>query len=155
MRPIRPTDRGYTPFAERRITFHGVRHVGDFRLKVYAIVCGDAPVDWSRFEAGLETAFRILPRPAVAPGRPGLGFVIAHQGRTGDCVVLCWWDRENELPIRILVREGLQWRAAQAGESICVWDLDVLWRERNAYVETMLAGPGAGGVERYLTAGQS
>jgi hypothetical protein len=77
--------------------------------------------------------------PAVAPGRPGLGFAILHRGRTGDYLILCWWDHENELPTRVWVRDESGWRPARS-ESTCVWDLRVLWWEREAYVATVLAG---------------
>ena len=81
-------------------------------------------VDWAAFEAGLKLAEAELPQPAEAAGRPGLGFLIAHQGRTGDYVVLGWWDHENELPLRVFLR-------------------------RQAYVATMLT-PAGTGREGYL-----
>ena len=34
----------------------------------------------------------------------GQAFVVAHQGLTADYAVLCWWDQENELPVRVCVR---------------------------------------------------
>jgi hypothetical protein len=85
-----------------------------------------------------------LPRPAISDGRPGLGFLIAHQGRTAAYVVLGWWDQENELPIKVFVRRGDDpWRPARDAESICVWDLEVLWAEREAYVQAMLRPDGS------------
>lgn len=62
--------------------------------------------------------------------------------------MLCWWDRENELPIRVFVRQhdGSPWRPAQGSESVCVWDLQVICFERDAYVHTVMAGR-AGGAE--------
>ncbi len=53
------------------------------------------------------------------------------------------------MPIRVWVRDGDSWRAAANGESVCVWDLRVLWWEREAYVATMLAGR-SDGREAYL-----
>jgi hypothetical protein len=41
------------------------------------------------------------------------------------------------------------WRPAAGGESFCVWDLRVIWWEREAYVTTVLAGR-PGGVEAYV-----
>ena len=105
---------------------------------MYSIVYGESLWNASAFEAGVELALRELPQPAHASGRPGLGFVVCHQGCTGDYIVLSWWDRENELPIRVFVREGESWRPARDSESVCVWDLEVIWHERCAYVETML-----------------
>lgn len=49
------------------------------------------------------------------------------------------WDRESELPTRVSVASKSPpgaWRAA-TGESFCVWDMEVLWFERQAYVATL------------------
>ena len=137
----------------RPIHFHGIRPHGGWRLKLYSITHDEHPAEWPRFQRGLELAMGALPEHARAYGRPGAGLLIAHQGRSADYVVLGWWDRENELPVRVFIREGEGgWRAARDGESFCVWDLQVLWFEREAYVATVLA-PDAGpahAVEAYL-----
>jgi len=132
------------PYTPRRIRTHGIREANAWRIKLYSIVHDGRPPDWSVFEPGISLAFETLPTPAKAAGRPGLGFLIAHAGREIWYTVLCWWDRENELPIRVWVAEpdssGIpQWRDARGGESVCVWDLDVIWHERQAYVETLLS----------------
>ena len=87
---------------------------------------------------------------AVTDKRPGVGFAISHQGNGADYAVLGWWDNENELPLRVVVRPQTpdgSWRPARDGESVCVWDLEVIWFERQSYVQTLLNG---GTVEDYL-----
>jgi len=124
----------------------------DWRLKLFSVNYGSGPIDWPVFAPGLALAERSLPRPAIATGRPGVGFLIAHQGRDANYAVLGWWDRENELPLRIFVsldRRPESWRSAADGESICVWDIEVVWAEREAYVATVLS-PSGGGVDAYL-----
>lgn len=140
------------PFEPRRFAFHGLRRRGDWRLKLYSVLYGPGPLDWQRFEPGLTLAEASLPAPAIVSGRPGVGFLIVHQGRTGNYTVLGWWDRENELPIRVFVNPGAHpggWRPARANESVCVWDLEILWAEREAYVATVL-GPAGSDVGGYL-----
>jgi hypothetical protein len=66
--------------------------------------------------------------------------------------VLGWWDRENELPLRVFVSPDLSagsWRRSEGSESVCVWDLEILWAEREFYVATVLK-PGSGDVAEYL-----
>lgn len=140
----------FTPYAERDRTFQGVLDRQGHHLKEYAIHSGPETLDRSSFEAGIELVLRELPPPSLADGRPGLGFMIAHRGCGADYVVLGWWDRENELPVRVVVRDGERWRPARPSESFCVWDLDVIAHERDAYVETVLAGPGESGADGYL-----
>jgi len=132
------------PYVPRRIRSHGIRQSGDWRLKVYSVVLDGSEPDWGVFEPAIALALDALPSPAKAPGRPALGFLIAHTGRGMWYAVLCWWDRENELPIRLWVAEQdggpPRWRPARASESVCVWDLDIIWHERQAWVATLLAG---------------
>ena len=67
-------------------------------MKVYSIRYGEEPFDRGRFEACGPLVRAALPQPSCTAGRPGVGFILMHQGRTGDYLILCWWDRENELP---------------------------------------------------------
>ncbi len=80
---------------------------------------------------------------------PGVGSAIIHQGATAGYFLLSWWDNDNELPMRVFVREGERWRPARDSELFCVWDLEIIWHEREAFVRSMLTR-GGGGVEAYL-----
>jgi len=152
------------PYSPRPIRFQGlVRHEG-WVLKRYVVTLasagGEPATDaWSEFERGLELALAALPGPARTEVRPGVGFVIEHRGAGADYIVLGWWDRENELPVRVMVREqqpGSPWRGAGPSESFCVWDLQVISFERDAYVNTMLArGADDNARDRYLAASLS
>lgn len=128
------------PYAPRKIAFHGLRQPRDWQLKLYSIVFGSTPIEWDDFAPGLSMAEAMLPEPNADRGRPGVGFLIAHRGPIARYIILGWWDRENEVPLRVLVRseDSRQWHPATDGESVCVWDLEVVWAERNAYVATML-----------------
>ena len=139
----------FRPYAPRPVQFCVVAEPRGYRLKQYVIVY-DGPFRGDDFRDGLRLAFEALPAPAVTADRPGVGFAIAHQGNGADYVVLGWWDRENELPLRVFVRPQTPdgaWRPARGGESVCVWDLEVIWFERQAYVQTVLGGED---VEAYL-----
>jgi len=142
-------------YAPRPACFAGLHERDGWRLKVYDIVYGGGPLDESAYEAGMALVLDALPRPAVTRGRPGAGFIIRHQGRGVHYLVLCWWDRENELPIRVWVRAmgaTAKWRPASGSESICVWDMQVIEHERRAYIEHILARCEAPDLEGYLVA---
>ncbi len=139
--------RRYQP---RPLCFLGVESVAGFLLKVYAIqYAADQGFDRERFADRWDLAAGVLPQPAVTGERPGVGFAILHQAQGDDYLILAWWDRQNELPTRVFLRTAEGWRPAGGGESFCVWDLRVIWWEREAYVGTVLAG-GANGLESYL-----
>jgi len=133
----------FIPYAPRAIRWLGLAERHGHRLKRYAITRGDEPLRERDFAEGFELACQALPLPAVTSARPGVGFAISHQGNGADYSVLAWWDNENELPLRVFVRPqepGGAWRSARESESVCVWDLEIVSFERDAYVATLLAG---------------
>ena len=81
-------------FEPRPTQFIGVREVGGWRLRQYTITLPEEQLDQAVFEEGLALAAQLLPQPPVAPGRFGVGFVILHQGRGMDYIVLAWWSGE-------------------------------------------------------------
>lgn len=138
------------PYAPRDTHFTGLHTVNGWSLKQYQIQF-ETGTDWSDFAPAAELADHSLPAPDPAAGRPGFGFTIAHSGRGADYFVLGWWNAENELPLSVWVRrDGKEWRPAHAGESVCVWDLEVIWHERQAWVRTMMREQADGGA--YLSA---
>ena len=140
------------PYAAREIRFHSLRDSRGWQLKTYTIRYGKRAFDHAGFESGYRAVEAELPQPAVAPGRLGVGFLIGHQGATGDYAVLAWWDQENELPLRLRVRRDASepWRTPRPSESVCVWDLQVIWAEREAYIDIVLSGEERDARERYL-----
>jgi hypothetical protein len=141
-------------YAPRPTRCHGVRESGGYRLKLYSVVQGEDPIDWPVYEEGMALVLPLLPQPAVTPERPGVGFLIAHQGRGEHYLVAGWWDRENELFLRVARRPfgaAGTWAIASAGESGCVWDLRVFWFEREAYVASVLTPESGPDFDWYLS----
>lgn len=138
-------------FAARPITPLGIVDSRGWKMKQYAIRPAEVRFDLDLFGDGLARALSGLPQPARSKGRCGAGFVILHQGASMLYIVCCRWENENEQVTEVLVKElapGSAWRRA-ANESWCVWDLEVMWFERNAFVEAVLA-PAVPDVEAYL-----
>lgn len=138
-------------FEPRPTRFLGALPRFDWRIKRYAIHLPDQSFDEARFDDGVRLATATLPREAVTEARPGAAILILHQADRLDYAVLAWWDRENELPIHVWMRENKDaWRAARDGESVCVWDLDVIRGERDLYIRHVLSRPDAPDIEAYL-----
>lgn len=143
-------------FAPRPIRFLDLIQRDGWSIKRYAITDGPDPLDEAVYADGLERAFAALPTPAMTAHRPGVGFVICHQGRVRHYLVMSWWDNENELPQHVYVRPrdgeaSHQWRRATGSESICVWDLQIINFERDAYVRHVLT-PASPDLRAYLAA---
>jgi len=133
-----------------------IEHSG-WRLKPYTITLPGETLDEGTYERGMRVALGALPAPAAAVRRPGVGFVIRHQGldpRGGRVhyLVLCWWDNANELFVETFIHgadTGREWVNGQGRGSVCVWDLEVIGHEREAYVRHVL-GAGGSDVDAYL-----
>lgn len=126
-----------------------------WRLKVYSVTMRDEPLDRAAFEPGVRLALDALPTPGRTQERPGVGFVILHQGQGWLYVVLAWWDRHNELPVRVWSRPAAEhedWAPGRPDQGACVWDLQVFAFERDAFVKHVMSAPGGADLEAYLQA---
>ena len=137
-----------------RVTrFAGVVTLRGTRLKRYDTTIDGGGVDEASYARGIEMAGEMLPREAVGADRPGVGVLICHTGKAVEYVVMGWWDHQNELVMRVLVRDrvaGAAWRDGAGEWSFCVWDLEVMWHEREAYVQHVLSPAAGAEVEEYL-----
>lgn len=82
----------------------------------------------------------------------GVGFLSVHEARDANFVFVNWWAKESEL-CRHVFRSPLERPDALeevGGFAGTVWDLQVLWFERNAWVEKVLGNPHGPDVEAYL-----
>jgi hypothetical protein len=113
-------------------------------MKLHGIA-GDGAVISAAFvdSAGAVTR-RVLPEPAVAPpNRYGVGFVIIRAGVDSNSVVVCWWGVQNELFLRVFTSppakpELLTERSNTDGAITCIWGLEVIWHERQAWATHVL-----------------
>ncbi|WP_186379900.1 isochorismatase family protein [Yersinia intermedia] len=125
------------PYLPRDITSAGVKYLKQWQLKRYVIRYSQAQGDTPDYAPAYQLVGQWLPDEAETVNRPGIGFVIEHQGKTLNYLIVGWWDNENELRVKVWVQEQGVWRAAR-DESFCVWDLQVMAFERDAFVATLL-----------------
>ncbi|TLU66354.1 hypothetical protein FE810_06595 [Thalassotalea litorea] len=64
-------------------------------------------------------------------------FVIFHDGASCDYLVLVWWANDNELFTSVSVKSEGVWAEDPNKYSFCLYDLEIMWAERNIYVQTM------------------
>jgi hypothetical protein len=149
MKNSRPRTSSYRPFRPRAVICDGWIRSHGFDLRTYFVTVDDSQTRANAaFAEGVRLALRDLPQKPY-PGCPGVGFVIRHLGDGANYVVLSWWTKENELPTRVFYANSSdeKWRRAKE-ESFCVWDIEIIWAERNHYVNCVLCDHGD--VERYI-----
>ncbi|ELI8170637.1 isochorismatase family protein [Yersinia enterocolitica] len=125
------------PYFPRAITPAGLKNLNRWQLKRYVIRYAQAQGTAPDYVPAYQLVSQWLPHDAETVDRPGIGFVIEHQGKTLNYLIVGWWDNENELRVKVWVQEQGIWRAAR-DESFCVWDLQVMAFERDAFVDTLL-----------------
>jgi len=67
-------------------------------------------------------------------------FAIFHEADSAQYLVLAWWGNDNEMFTSVSVRTQADWMVESGKYSFCLWDLEILWAERNIYIETMYSG---------------
>jgi hypothetical protein len=64
-------------------------------------------------------------------------FAIFHEGIQYPYLILAWWSNDNELfnSVSVLTEQG--WQENHQLYSFCIFDLEVIWAERNIFIETV------------------
>ena len=143
-------------YGPRRVWARPLVTVGGARLKPYelrfaGLLAGPepAPLDWAALLA------RRRPRPDDALDH-AVGFAIMHYAKDGDYLLVSRWHAGNTLKHEVWTvgtsDEG--WLLTSLLETrmiACVWELEIIHFERNAWVRTAMAKDGsAAAIEEYL-----
>lgn len=154
----------FLPYRPRRIQFLHLAHRDGWTLKVYGLSHDGRDLEVDQVGAAEDLAFGHLLQPGapchaggidwMAVPDHGLGVLMVHRGREGWFVLLDTWAGENML-------RHLAWVSALAspyrfesiqatGIALCVWELQVLQHEREAWLRHMLTPTGRGQPGAYL-----
>ncbi len=144
----------FTPFRPRPVVFLELWEEGPWRIKVYGICHNRRHPRPELLAAAKRVARQHLPAAPAELEAYGVGFLAIHDRRNRNFVFVDWWARENELHHHVYVSphdkpERLEY-VTPSGLSACVYDLQLIWFERNARVEKVLANPSGPDFEAYL-----
>ena len=142
-------------YKPRKIDF--VRNVkaNDFDVKVYTIT------NRSIFESqeSLESAIEALPKwlesattSTIATHRHA--FLIVHEAREGVLILLCWWTGENMVETEIYFANfehpsKIESSIYHSKQLVCVWELEIFYHERKAWIKHVLSKSTAPDFEAY------
>lgn len=143
---------GYCP---RRTWLIGLRQLAGWTLKVYAISATGRDLSPVVTDTALAYARTRLPDApsAAAPGSPSYGFLILHEGTEAVWALFDLWfdDILQQLVFKADLDQPERFEKAPfAGTAVCVWELEVVRFERDAWVRHVLAAPDAPDFEQYL-----
>ena len=55
----------------------------------------------------------------------------------GLVALLGWWGNDNEMFIAVAAEDATGWVEDLSRYSFCLWDMEVMWHERNAFIDWM------------------
>lgn len=119
-------------FQERRIDHWPVNTDGD-GVKIYTISATGAPVEPGPYLARLQA----MKAARNQPWGDTPAFAICHDGASASYLTLGWWGNDNEMFVAVAVTQSGGWIEDLGRYSFCLWDMEVMWHERNAFVKHM------------------
>ncbi len=102
-------------------------------VKIYTISASNHLVDQTKYMSRL-TKVKAM-RDIDWANTPA--FVIFHDGASCNYLVLVWWGNDNELFTSVSVNAEGEWQEDANQYSFCLYDLEVMWAERNIYIQTI------------------
>jgi len=104
-------------------------------LKLYTISASGAEVDPGRYQERLAFIKREKKIDSSLPA-----FAILHDGATCEYLTVGWWRNDNELFLSVSVKESAAWVEDRTKYSFCLWDLEIIWHERNSFIRHLYSG---------------
>lgn len=102
-------------------------------IKLYTISATGQPVALSHYLPRLAH----MKQARSIDWRQTPAFAICHDGAQARYLVLGWWGNDNEMFVATAVSSDDGWIEGGERYSFCLWDMEVMWHERNAFVEHM------------------
>ena len=141
------------PYRPRPVHFLDLWEPDGWTLKAYGISFAHQTPGAALVGAAKQRALECLPASGEN-GNYGIGFAGVHEGRDFNFVFVGWWANENELHLKRFLSpadEPANLREATADDCFgCVFDLQLIWFERNAWVEKVLVNPQGPNLQAYL-----
>jgi uncharacterized protein len=136
--PIAPvTDLAMVPFQPRRTRMLSIHECRGWKLKVYEICFGHHSIPTNHVEQILAFVDVNIPWPVASESDPRTGFVIVHRGIDALWLLVHLWraDILTQFAFQSPLTEPIDLNPLRAeGFCGCVWELDVIKHERDAWV---------------------
>jgi len=144
------------PYAPRPVRYLGLHHCDGWRIKTYSISAKNERVG----QDAVAQVWTLLPvwlaqHTTYPLDSYRIASLILHVGREGCFAILSWWIDSNMLQTQVHLATDPERRDfrlfSDRGIFTCVWEMAVLWFERNAWVQHVLTHPAdPHGIDRYL-----
>jgi hypothetical protein len=144
-----------TAYKTRPIRFLEIYTLQDWKIKMYSISVRHTLVDAQNIENAKQLLHVWLQDSEIYPLETyKIATLILHEGKEGCFAIINWWISENMLQQFVYLAKNEQPAEfklySNNGIFTCVWEMEVLWFEKNAWVKNILMKADKPDVEAYL-----
>lgn len=144
-------------YRTRPIRFLGLEKCGEWTIKVYSISSKNEYADQhfiTLAKANLPLWLKNV--SSIQLSNYQVATLIIHEGIDGCFAIISWWVDENMLQLFAYLASAANPDQFQLisdkGMVSCVWEMAVLWFERNAWVEEVMKQPhNLSAIDNYLS----
>lgn len=145
--------REYKPRPVRFLELYNHR---DWQIKIYSISAKNETVSTEIVGYAKRNLAGMLEKDAIENLETyNTAILILHEGREGYFIIISWWIGENLLRHYVysapIENPSVFTLYSNNGIITCIWEMAVLWFERNAWVEHVLKKPRSPDIESYLS----
>ena len=142
-------------YKPRPVRFLEVYRHSDWLVKIYSISIRNEFVNESTIEYAKQQLSKWLHNSNCHTlDNYKLATLILHEGKEGCFAIINWWVDENMLQHFVYLAKNEEPTSFELysdnGIIVCVWEMAVLWFERNAWVENILMQASDPDVNAYL-----
>ncbi|HNR20997.1 MAG TPA: hypothetical protein PKN75_11845 [Bacteroidia bacterium] len=130
-------------FEPRPIRFIELFECDNWKIKCYSISFDSSPVNDTIIHAVKSDLSKwLLESQAYSLPTYKIATLIIHKWSGGHFAVINWWIDKNMMQLFVYLAENktpLNFKLySDKGMVTCVWEMEILWFERNAWVEEVL-----------------
>ena len=143
-------------YKPRAIRFLEIYEHNNWHIKVYTISVKQKFQNTVVIENVMKKLGDWLPEPTNCTfTNYKIAILIIHEGREGIFTLLNWWIDDNMIQNQVWFsahNKPFEFQEfSNKGMIVCVWELAVIWFERNAWVKNVLKKPKSPDIEKYLS----
>jgi hypothetical protein len=132
-----------SPYKNRPVRFIELYRYADWQIKIYSISVKSEFVSDDKIQFAKQCLPGWLSNVSNCPFETyKVATLILHEGKEGNFAIISWWVDENMLQLYAYLATNetpdIYELISDKGTVSCVWEMAVLWFERNAWVRHVL-----------------
>lgn len=142
-----------SPYKKRPIRFLRIIQHKDWKIKLYSISLYNEFVSNENIEVSISNLDNWLSKCETNQLKTySMATLILHEGKEGCFAIINWWIDENMLQNFVYLKNEHGKFNVFCNNEIptCIWELAVIWHERNAWIKHILMKNENPDIEAYL-----